>query len=414
MLKKEERKRKMKYLLQSTQNLDSPLPIENLHLEKKNKKQILIYRNFYEDICYEKEKIDKLENGQEWDRIKKIGNPFELIYTSYHKKKKKDSISNYQPISRSYFKMWEIYFTFSDKIFSKFMPNENLIFGHLAEGPGGFMEASYNYRTFRNRNRTLRDSFYGITLKPTNEFIPDWNKMRKIFGDHSNIHIEYGNLYHYQEVKNFIKYFQKQKAMIVTADGGFDYSSDFNGQEINSCQIIYSECVVALNILRRNGTFVCKVFDLFTSPMIKILYLMFLQFEEVYLYKPETSRPANSEKYLVCIGYKDQLSEVEKDYLLFLIQEYHRMSTTELLKEDETLDILGIRIPNSFYYSLQEYNGRYIEQQKFYLQKTIQLAYEKPSKEEYDRLIKNQVKHAVDWCNKYQIPINRQSIYFSS
>ena len=45
----------------------------------------------------------------------------------------------------------------------------------------------------------------------------------------------------------------------MTADGGFDYSSDFNGQEINSCQIILSECYIALNILKKHGTFVCKV-----------------------------------------------------------------------------------------------------------------------------------------------------------
>jgi hypothetical protein len=28
---------------------------------------------------------------------------------------------------------------------------------------------------------------------------------------------------------------------------------NFNGQEINSCQIIYSECIVALNILKKGG-----------------------------------------------------------------------------------------------------------------------------------------------------------------
>jgi len=402
----------MKYKFECSEERD--LQITNIELQKKEKKQTLIFRKFYQDICHEKEKIDKLENGQEWDKIKKIGNPFELIYTSYHKNKKKDSISNYQPISRSYFKMWEIYYNFADKIFNHISNQDSLVFGHLAEGPGGFMEATYNYRLHRSKTKAPRDIYYGITLRPNNEYVPDWNKMKKIFGDKQNIHIEYGNLYMYPDVKNYIRYFQKQKAFIVTADGGFDYSQDFNGQEINSCQIIYAEVVVALNILKRGGTFVCKVFDLFTNSMLKIMYLLFKNFEEVHLYKPDTSRPANSEKYLVCIGYRDSLNEEEKEYLLFILQEYQRLQKTNPCTENDTYVIEGIRVPNEFVRMIERYNGLYIEQQKFYLQRTIKLAYEKPSKEEYDRLIKNQVKNAVDWCNKYNIPMNRQSMYLTN
>ena len=401
----------MKYLIESDERRD--IQIFGLNFQKKNKNSILIFKKYYEDICMEKEKIDKLENGYEWDRIKKIGNPFELIYTSTNKKKKKDSISNYQPISRSYFKMWEIFFNFSDKIFKDVSGHESLSFGNLAEGPGGFMEAIHNYRNIMLRGKQSKDVYYGITLQPNNEYVPDWNKMKKIFGDKQNIHIDYGNLYLYNDVIKYVRNFQNKKAFIVTADGGFDYSSDFNGQEISSCQIIYSECVVALNILKEKGTFVCKVFDLFTSTMIKIIYLLYMNFEEVYFYKPETSRPANSEKYLVCIGYKNVLSNDEKNYLLHLIREYQNGVVSQDIQENETYDLNGIRVPNSFVRSLSLYNEEYIKNQKYYLQKTIQLAYQKPNKEEYDLLIKNQVKNAIDWCKKYNVPINQQSIYLT-
>ncbi len=389
--------------------------IQNINYEKVDKKTILIFKKYYEEITNEKEKIDKLENSNEWDKIKKIGNPFELIYTTYNKKKKKDSISNYQPISRSYFKMWEIYFNYSDKIFQHLNIQDNMVFAHLAEGPGGFMEATYNFRNLqlKTKNKFCRDIFYGITLKPNNEFVPDWNKMRKIFTDTNQFKIEYGNLYIQNDVKNFIKNFNKNKATIVTADGGFDYSADFNGQEINSCQIIFSECYLALNILKKYGTFVCKIFDIFTSPMIKILYLMCTLFEEVYLYKPETSRPANSEKYLVCIQYKDTLSIEDKEHLLNLIKLYQDSIINKTLLDNETFDLSGFKIPNDFVHSLINYNKDYIENQKFYLQKTIKLAYEKPSHEDYEKLVKEQVKNAVSWCKKYNIPINHQSSFFS-
>ncbi len=377
----------MSYLLNSNkENNENLLPIIQINYNKIDKKKILVFKKYYEEITFEKEKIDKLENSNEWDKIKKIGNPFELIYTTYNKKKKKESISNYQPISRSYFKMWEIYYNYSNQIFQHFNTIDTMYFAHLAEGPGGFMEATYNYRNLmlKSKNRLCKDFFYGITLKPNNEYVPDWNKMKKMFGDNNQIKIDYGNLYVLSDIKSYIKNFHKNKAHIVTADGGFDYSADFNGQEINSCQIIMSECYVAINILRKHGTFVCKVFDLFTSPMIKLLYLMSILFEEIYLYKPETSRPANSEKYLICINYKDILKEDDKEYLLHLIKLYQDSIINKTLLDNDTFDMMGFKVPNDFVHSLLNYNKQYIENQKFYLQKTIKLAYEKPSKEEYD------------------------------
>ena len=143
----------------------------NIKIVKINREKNIFFKKYYKTVSSEKEKIDKLENSENWDKMKKIGNPYELIYTTYNKKRKNDSISLYIPISRSYFKLWEIYYNFD--LFKYFNMDDNFIFSHLAEGPGGFMEASYNYR--KNKN----DVFYGITLKPTNDYIPDWNKIKK-------------------------------------------------------------------------------------------------------------------------------------------------------------------------------------------------------------------------------------------
>jgi hypothetical protein len=60
--------------------------------------------------------------------------------------------------------MWEI---FNNYDFFKYFPNKNkYIFAHLAEGPGGFMEATYNYRK-NIMNSINQDLYYCITLKPT-------------------------------------------------------------------------------------------------------------------------------------------------------------------------------------------------------------------------------------------------------
>ena len=76
----------------------------------------------------------------------------------------------------------------------------------------------------------------------------------------------------------------------ITADGGFDFSNDFNKQEELSYRIIFCEIVTALATQNINGTFVCKIFDSYTPLTLKFLYLLFNHYEEVYLTKPLTSR----------------------------------------------------------------------------------------------------------------------------
>jgi cap1 methyltransferase len=303
--------------------------------------------------------------------------------------------------------MWEIYYNFN--LFREFNIKDSLVFSHLAEGPGGFMEASYNYRNKIHKiKKNNNDKYYGITLKPTNDYIPDWNKIKKIFNNKDNIKIEYGNLYYINDVNNYISKFNENKANLVTADGGFDYSSNFNGQEINSCQIIYSECIIALHVLKEKGCFVCKLFDLFSINMVQILYIISLCFEKVFIYKPETSRPANSEKYLICLYYKNNISNEQKIYLLKNIELWNNME----LKENECIMFKNIKIDNWFIQILNEYNNKYMDIQLYYLNNILKLVENKIEKNKYYHMIKEQVNNAIDWCSKYDIEINKNSIYY--
>ena len=417
------------------ENQNKPMKFHNIEIDIINKEKNLLYKKHYDIISIEKKKIDKLENIENWDKVKKIGNPYELIYTTYNKKRKNDSISSYIPISRSYFKLWEIFYKFD--FFKKFDIKNNFIFSHLAEGPGGFLEATYNYRknkhkikdknwnegvssslfleTHVNENTKNSDKFFGITLKPTNEHIPCFTKIKKLYNENHNIKIDYGNLYVLDDIKKYLENFEgNKKAHLVTADGGFDYSSDFNGQEINSCQIIYSECIVAINSLIKNGSFVCKVFDLFSITMVQILYIMYSCFEDIYIYKPDTSRPANSEKYLICMYYKDNLTYNDKKNLFNIIDLWYNISENkdEIFNENDSVIFKNIRIDNLFIQKLSEYNESYINNQMFYLNNTIELAQNKIDKDQYYEIIQNQVFKAIEWCKKYNVDINKNSIYY--
>jgi cap1 methyltransferase len=140
------------------------------------------------------------------------------------------------------------------------------------------------------------------------------------------------------------------------------------------------------------------------------LYIISLSFEKVYIYKPETSRPANSEKYLVCLYYKDNLSESVKNNLLDIIEIWNNITNT--LQEDETIIFENIKIDNNFIQHLNEYNEKYIDSQLFYLNNTIKLAENKIEKNQYYEIIQKQLNNAINWCTKYNIEINKDSIYY--
>ena len=384
----------MKFLLEKGKNT-----INNVTLDKCSKKKIIIFRIYNNSLSEKKKEIDNEEIQKCWDKMKKIGNPYELIYTSYNKKRKNDSISSYSPISRSYFKLWEIYFNFN--LFSNI--DKNINFVHLAEGPGGFMESSINYCKYMNLKNC---KYWGITLKPNDEYVPDWNKLKKMFKKDNNCFIEYGDLYNYDDVTNF-KNKVDNKCHIVTADGGFDYSSDFNGQELNSSRIIYSEIAVALNMLKKNGHFIIKLFDLFSLNSIQFMQLLNNSFEKVYIFKPETSRPANSEKYIICMNFLDNLSEEIKSQLLKNIQDWDNN-----IDDENYVIFKNFKISNELFYNLDHFNKNYIDFQIKSINSILDIILKKMSKNEYHDTLKDQVYNAIQWCEKYNIPINENSIYY--
>ena len=250
-----------------------------------------------------KEKISSRE--KEWDFYKKYTNPYEYIHSIVPQKKK--SVSKYKPISRSYFKMLEMIAEF-DIAKPSF---ENCDFDdvpmrtfHLAEGPGGFIEAICNKRS------NSEDKYFGMTIifDENDDNVPAWNKSGYFLSQNNNIQLEYGidgngDVLNFD---NFVYCVQKYKSSmdLITADGGFDFSKDFNRQEISITNLIWAQVCYALCLQKKGGNFVLKIFDIFYEHTANILYILASFYEEVYVCKLKTSRIGNSEKYVVCKKFR--------------------------------------------------------------------------------------------------------------
>jgi 23S rRNA U2552 (ribose-2'-O)-methylase RlmE/FtsJ len=336
-----------------------------------------------------KKQID--DNCDNWDHVKRYTNPYEFIHSTLPGGK--NSISKLKPLSRSFYKMVEITNILHLLDDLRDGPIETF---HLAEGPGGFIEAI----AFMRKNDD--DKYHGMTLINEDPNVPGWKKSKHFLETHKNVDIEYGpsntgDLLHVENLKYcYSKY--KNTMNIITADGGFDFSIDFNKQEILATNLLFAQVSFAIAMQKPGGHFILKIFDIFTKTTVDIIYLLSSLYKKVYIVKPNTSRVANSEKYIVCKGFNGNHSKLMNN----IISQYHKLK-----ENDYITSIIESDIDLYYLNKLEEYNAIFGQQQIENISSTLNLMAFGNKNDKLEVYKKNNVHKCIQWCEKYNIPHNK-------
>lgn len=397
-----------------------------------------ISNSLCEMLSKTKVQIEPIENS--WDNYKKLTNPYEFIHTVVPGCK--TQVSRMKPLSRSFYKMIEICTQFNlckaDKcksignghgrdgnnecVFSNhhfggesFMNNHNSFMQfvtspeessfpthhsepmssfHLAEGPGGFIEAVCHMR--KNPN----DVYYGMTLVNNDSKCPGWKKSKNFLEENRNVIIEKGldetgNLL---SVRNFEYCYKKYGGTIdlITADGGVDFSENFNDQEHTATKLIIAQVIYAISMQSIGGNFVLKVFDIFSNATVDVLYLLSSLYKEVYIMKPKTSRYANSEKYVICKGFN--LNSTFNEKLIYKFHDNFHNLNSELNIET----FFNFKHDRAYLTRVEEINAVFGENQIENIVFTLNLIMNK-STEKNENLKKANIQKCVQWCEKHNI-----------
>ena len=349
-----------------------------------------------------KGRIEQYQN--DWDIIKKYINPYEFIHTTVPYCK--TSVCKYKPVSRSYFKFIEMNSLLG--LTDTFPLNIPINSFHLAEGPGGFIEAIANTR--KNKN----DKYTGMTLLSTDTNVPGWKKSNDILKRNPNIYIEAGESEDGNILipENYVfcqnKYGNSMN--IITADGGFDFSIDFNMQEAMSSKLILAEALYAITLQKRAGHFILKIFDNFTRFTCELIYLLSMFYEKVYIVKPNTSRYANSERYIVCKNFKyhntSSLTTTFRDIL------------RNISENDYINHIFRFDLPYIFTTRIEEINAIIGQQQIECIVNTLNLINHKNKNDKLEQLKNNHINKSTNWCVKHKQPyyktIQQTNIFLSA
>ena len=234
-----------------------------------------------------------------------------------------------------------------------------------------------------------------MTLEQTNKTIPNWDstivtnpQVTIVKGDDKT-----GNLYKLANIQDFVNHVKF--ADLVTADGGFDVSENYNEQENQSYRLIYTEIICALSCLEKEGVFICKMFDCFEIRTIKLLWFISQLFTKVCITKPFTSRPANSERYLIAKGFLG----ISKSYLQELQQIIPKLTN------HPDMDIFSNTfVPIAFINHIKQYITHVVMEQITNILLTFYLITHSVKQQIY----KLQLSYSIDWCRKFKHPISNQ------
>ena len=331
----------------------------------------LISLGFQHFLHHTKDAMAITEKLETKNKFYNVMNPFEHDISNYD-----DSLINLtkkyfnnkdkapEIMSRSFYKMWEILYLFG------IGDNKNLSYASMANTPESFIQAIIHYRQ-KFKDGITNDKIYSVLIHSDKEkyadmnmqFLGFYNKQYKnVFNivDHrgvkkirktkaqsggkakdesedtedteekepvksksksktnkeggSSTSVTNKNIIQSDTIKLFKKDIEKSKKYLdlITSDGKIKIDN-INTQEQDSYQLILSEIIAALKVQAVHGSFVLKVFETFTMPTIKLIYLLSGFYKNTYIYKPFYSRPYNSEKYIICKDFQlDQVKDADQ------------------------------------------------------------------------------------------------------
>ena len=338
-----------------------------------------------------KERIHPFEATGHWELLKKMVNPFEMVYThdtpDYH-----PSIAVIKPLSRSYFKMIEMLDVLD---FYALIPKQThkIRTAHIAEGPGGFIQAVVETV---DRHHKILSQATAMTLKPVDSRVPGWRRATTFLQKNRNVKLHYGadstgDIYNLDNQASFVKEATPGTALF-TADGGFDFSVNYKLQEQNVFHLLVCSALIGVQTLNQDGAMVIKLFDLYSDATKALIATLSRNFREWQIYKPAMSRPCNSEHYFLGRGFRglqpERLAALQTLFEHSLKKEYPTMT----LSADEALHL------NTTAADSTARQMRSLERALYY-------------STHLDDWYKNQLpkdfQTSLGWCHKYRIPTPR-------
>ena len=264
-----------------------------------------------------------------------------------------------------------------------------------AELPGAFIFAINYYIKTRTSNPSFK--WYGNSLWPSDsEILGDSFKLYEKNKDNWLMNgKEYSGDVLDLKMIDYIKERIGGTVDLYTSDIGIPLNvEDLNNQETLETPLNLGQVICGLVSLKNGGHLVCKMFLFFSKFNMSLLSILNNLFDEFYISKPVSSRPANSEIYIIGKGYKGYNKEAMTELLQSLVLWKTKDMSNEQISE----------IKEEFYATLIYASYKIYQRQIYFIEKNVRLIkdyynthniHNFEDKERYDMV--------VDWVKTYPL-----------
>ena len=383
-------------------------------------------RGFNHWIHASKNKTEKFNTFEGKKKVYLVINGYERYIDDYNEnigelsKKFFTGLSKELPniLTRAFYKLWELFYYYDLINIS----DKNFVSAHLAEGPGSFIQATMFFRDMFASKESKNDKYHAITIHSENEdtsldlereFVQFYAKekpqrffMHKTYDSQTaggSKTKDNGDLTKRKTLENFKKDIGV-KVDLVTGDGGFEWDNE-NIQEQECAILIFGQILAAINIQKKGGHFILKIFETFTDLSAKFILLLKFFYEEVHINKPFTSRESNSERYLVCRKFKydeKQISDIVHN-MMDGLDDIDKIISDNKGKPTYLYDIFpSVKVPDDLVINMLSINTEITNQQFRVINKMIEFIevgnYHGPM---YDRYRNRQIELTKYWIDTF-------------
>ena len=251
-----------------------------------------------------KSQLDVLYENKKYSSFVNIFDQFKMLI----RMNKKQNLFNTPPntFTNAWLKCWEMINNYN------LLPDKDLTVFCNAEFPGAFIFAINHYiktkikKSYQWYANSLwqgdKKGILGDQFSLYRKYRDNWLMNDKINGDVTN-----------HSIRHYIKRKLKDKVDLYTSDIGVALDiSTYNLQEEIQTPLNLGQIICGLNTLKNGGHMICKMFMYFKPFNISLLYLLKSVFKELYICKPMSSRPANSEVYIIGKYYEKNQDVIDR------------------------------------------------------------------------------------------------------
>lgn len=286
------------------------------------------FHHYIHSLRKDKEILKQFENKK---KVYLVTNEFEIEIDNYEESIKQETkkflnIKNKitEIISLDFYKVWEIFFMFD------IIDNTKNIKVLTLCDDGSVMQSLINFR--EKYTKENKNDIYNILKLNESKFDIKLKELDK-------------NFLEYYEKKIDIKTEFKEKYDLIIGCGNIIEGENENTFEQDYFKLLLFQINNAFKYSKKNSNFIVKVFETFTNLSAKIMALLISSYEKVFIVKPLTSKPSHSEKYIVCLNFKANDSDIKKiDKICDKINENNKLNVIDIFTDYEINKELKIKI----------------------------------------------------------------------